>query len=145
MNRRGQTMVELALLLPLVIFFVATLVQFLLVVRIQVHLQQSVNRMVQSLAIGERAPTAFAREATTYPSGSRLGFLVPFPKIMKEPLRPWPAYPGNGTARTSGTLVSVELRYHLARRDLWAWMIPGGELRAWCALPKEPSVPEGGN
>jgi hypothetical protein len=143
MNRKGQTIVEMALLIPVVIFVFAVLYYMILLVRTEIVLRESALTIASKVAMGSPSIPAIAEEALKLEVINwRWGVLFPPSCHVKEPtIDQWQSYTGFGTVQTQSQMVQVDLLYILFPHAYAKYHIPLMTLHAHCELPTEPTVP----
>ncbi len=121
--KKGQTLVELAVVFPLFLLTMTVLYQMLFLVHKKIRLNQSAAKILYQAA-AEKQPAGRGKAG-----------------LRKEALPSWRAYPGFGTLHAPGTLLSVQTAYRLSERSLLHWVVPGGTLHARAEAPMEPAIP----
>ena len=140
LNRSGQSLVEMMILLPVAFFFFLVLAELLMLIRVAVTLQHSAARIAYQSAVS--APSQMQLIGTlTADLGAAWRWGLPDPShsnFQEEPLQGWHKYFGFGTTNdTPPKLVTVQAAYELYPRFFFGRLIPARSLRARCALPEQ--------
>lgn len=141
MANSGQSLVETALLLPIVFLTLALFLQLLLVVFMQMNLQRSAARVAHRLALGQPSWRAVAPEMAVYGRALRWGRPAPGRFGGRSvPLEGWKPYPGPLAATPKNCLAIADLSYQL----FGDWYVRAGikplRLSAHAEMPCEPSI-----
>ncbi len=131
-DRQGQTLIETALLLPLVVLTLVVLLELglLLSTRIRLHHTASLG--------SSQSITTF----TGLPS-LRWGVILPT-KIHYDRMTGWKAYPVPGVRRDGNFLQSTDVSFQFFPHFIFHRWIPPLTVHAYSEHPQEPRVPQEG-
>jgi hypothetical protein len=135
---KGQSLVEYALLLPLICFTLAGLLQLFFLIWTQMHFQQAAARVAYQTGI--RVPKIEITTELTQNSQSPLpwGYFDPInTKSRTLTLAGWQAYTGVATLDKPATLATIDLTYRFFPRFLFRWV---HSATAHCEFPMEPQI-----
>src|ERR1035441_7450284 len=110
-RHEGQTLVEMALVFPLILLMLACMLQLVLLIRLHMMLHRSAVRMAAQLAMGRPAIDVEASELVQYRHTLRWG--VPIPNLHTEGLPGWRRYSGIETASQDNCRAVAELSFPL--------------------------------
>jgi Flp pilus assembly protein TadG len=145
MPERGQSLVEWALLFPLIFMTLVVLFQLFFVAQKKILLTQEAAQKAYAAAIGEssmqKALDSMKQTMSDIQNSSRWG-VVGLPSIRPGPLTAWRPYPGIGTYQMPGSLVLVDLNYFVFNHAVFGGtLLSDLRLQAHSELPKEPDIP----
>ena len=136
-RQEGQTLVEIALVFPLILLMLACMLQLVLLIRLHMMLHRSAVQMAAQIAMGRPASDVEASELVQYRHTLRWG--VPIPNVHTEPLPSWRRYRGIQTASQDNCRAVADLSFPLTG----SWFASVGlrplVLHARAVLPCEPS------
>src|SRR2546430_1695785 len=91
MNKNGQTVVELALIFPIVIFVFAVMYHLILMVRTEIELRESAFHIASRVALGQSAETSLLLEMAKLTStNARWGILnLARSSVKEQPIPEW--------------------------------------------------------
>jgi len=136
-NERGQAMVEVAFLFPLILLTLAVLLQLVLVIHMQMRLHRTAMHMAAQLALGQSSAVLEASALAEYRHTFRWG--IPVSNTHLEPLKPWRRYKGKNTTTNKNCMAMVDLSYRISG-DWYAMVgLRSFILGAHAELPCEPA------
>jgi hypothetical protein len=141
---RGQSLVEMALILPLIFFVLLTYFQLLVTCHNAIVLQGMTAKAVRAEALREGSGTINTLQAL-FSETSLLGNFVP-PRSARDTalLNPWRPFKGlvpNQTIQTPGYLMSTRMTSSMLPKKLFIWRLPRVSLNFLAEYPKEPPIP----
>jgi len=136
-NVKGQTLVELAFVFPIILLILACMLQLVLVAILHIKLHRSAMRMAENLSMGQSKAVLVATALTEYRQTLRWG--TPIPNVYTEALPAWRNYSGVETASGNNCKAIAELSFPLTGN--WFASVGVGPmiLHARAVLPCEPT------
>ncbi len=137
LNSHGQSLVEVALLFPMIILMLAFMLQLLLMIHMHMKLHRTALYMAEQMSFGVNKPTVIGMALLDYTKTLRWGLPIPRPKV--EPLSSMRRYPGVQTLNHTNCLAIGDITFPL----MGSWFASVGIqpiiLKAHEELPCEPT------
>jgi hypothetical protein len=146
--KSGQSLVELALALPVALLIVMAGMQLVFMARTRLALTGMAAEVARSASIGGNTQATFGWEygrLSAWDARRHLmsfGFFLPTVSLQSRPIPRWRAYSGIHTLADTARLVTVDVGYYLRSRSILRWALPGRSLHVSAELPTEPLVPQ---
>jgi hypothetical protein len=135
-RNRGQAIVEMALLIPLVFVLLACMLQILLVIHLHMKMQHSAVMMAQTIAFGQKQILAEPAILAYYGNSLRWG--IPLAHSETPPLTAWRHYKGVDTATENNCMAVSEVTCPLFANWFASVGLKPIILRAHAEFPCEP-------
>ena len=138
----GQSLVELAFLLPFFCFAIVVYFQLLVLCHNAMVLQASAAHIARAIALSD-GPQASSLTQDILAAARLLGRSMP-PTIHRNsaPLNPWRPFKGLEVVKTPGGVITAEIRSVLGPKTMFRWALPLTLLTFTAEFPKEPPLPE---
>lgn len=138
-SNQGQSLVEMALILPLFFFVAVVFFHLLIAFHNAIELQVRTATIARDIAADEGS-AGYMKDLL--PPMNMLGQVLP-PVFHRDSrlLAPWRSYRALETIKTSGHLIAVQMHIATLPRTIFKWMLPQTTLTYTAEFPQDPPVP----
>ncbi|MFA5975730.1 MAG: TadE family protein [Elusimicrobiota bacterium] len=144
-GKRGQSLIEMALLLPVVFLTFVLMLQLLWLIRVKLVFQLSASQLAHTVAVGRYVQAkAIAELAWQFRNEIRQTQGIPStPKLTIFRMGRLPSYPfpSVGSWSGEGKIASVNLSFHVFPKWFLRSGLPSPKVIGYAELPFEPEIP----
>jgi hypothetical protein len=133
-TNRGQTLVEVAAVLPLLGLAIAVALQLIFICVNKIELQVLAMKAARQISVDsrKRSPTPSSLWGRNTPTKQ---------STSTSTLRPWHPFKGPSTIKTPGYLTAVKVESRLLAAGAFGYILPNVDIVASAESPLEPPLP----